>query len=200
MLNIIIVAFHMHDDALNVALIARKGVYMLPRDTLDTKESLDQAAQRISQHTLGTQLRSAYIEQLYTFNSTTASATVAYFVLVAREVSIAHATINWFDVQKLPNILASNRQILSYATKRLQWKLEYTNVAYSLLPKEFTLSELQHVYEVILGTTLDKRNFRKKIASVKLLVPTKHKKRDGIHRPATLYRFIQHKPLFVSIV
>ncbi|HEX5502356.1 MAG TPA: hypothetical protein VFW96_07010, partial [Thermomicrobiales bacterium] len=89
--------------------------------------------------------------------------------------------------------------ILDYARVRLRYKIEYTNVVYSLLPDTFTLTELQRVYELILGRPLDKRNFRKKIGSLDLVEPTGDERREGAHRPARLYRFRSREPLIVEI-
>ena len=72
---------------------------------------------------------------------------------------------------------------------RLRGKLDYTTIAFNLLPKQFTLRELQRVYEIILHRKLDKRNFRKKILSTGILEDTGAKKMEGTHRPARLYRF-----------
>jgi 8-oxo-dGTP diphosphatase len=88
--------------------------------------------------------------------------------------------------------------IISYAVQRLRWKIEYTNVVYSLLSREFTLSDLQKVYEAILGKFIDKRNFRKKILSLHFLQPTR-KIKIGRARPALFYTFKEKKPVIVNI-
>jgi 8-oxo-dGTP diphosphatase len=80
-------------------------------------------------------------------------------------------------------------EILDYALTRLRYKLEYTSVGFQLLPDEFTLSELQHAYEIILGEELDKRNFRRKILSSGILEKTGKKKQEVEGRPAMLYRY-----------
>ncbi|HKR21039.1 MAG TPA: hypothetical protein VJS17_00540, partial [Pyrinomonadaceae bacterium] len=79
--------------------------------------------------------------------------------------------------------------ILNYALERLRNKLEYTTVGFQLLPEKFTLSELQSVYEAILGKKLDKRNFRRKMSVLKILKPLTEYRRGG-QRPAQLYRFV----------
>jgi len=84
--------------------------------------------------------------------------------------------------------------------ERLRAKLSYTNAAWSLLPKKFTLTELQTVYESILGRELDKRNFRKKILASDLLVSTGEKRADGAHRPAALYAFRTRKLVTANII
>ena len=92
-----------------------------------------------------------------------------------------------------------DKEIISYAVQRLQWKIEYTNVVYSLLPREFTLSELQLTYEAILGKELDKRNFRKKILFLKLLKDTGKKRTGTVARPASVYEFRKRSPVRVKV-
>jgi 8-oxo-dGTP diphosphatase len=93
-------------------------------------------------------------------------------------------------MEALPEQLAfDHAEILDYALTRLRYKLEYTSVGFQLLPDEFTLSELQHAYEIILGEGLDKRNFRRKILSSGILETTGRKKKEGEGRPAMLYRY-----------
>ena len=79
--------------------------------------------------------------------------------------------------------------VVDYALMRLRAKLGYTNVAFHLLPEQFTLSELQETYETILARRLDKRNFRRRMIASGILLETEAKRREGSHRPATLYRF-----------
>jgi len=79
--------------------------------------------------------------------------------------------------------------ILATALARLKAKVRYEPIGFELLPPKFTLSELQHLYEVVLGADLDKRNFRKKVLSFGLLVPLKETQMAGRHRPAQLFRF-----------
>jgi 8-oxo-dGTP diphosphatase len=80
------------------------------------------------------------------------------------------------------------RKILDYALERLRNKLEYTTVGFQLLPEKFTMTELQEVYEAILGKKLDKRNFRRKLALLKILKPLPEYRRGG-QRPAQLHKF-----------
>jgi len=80
-------------------------------------------------------------------------------------------------------------KILDYAVWRLRNKIEWTTVGYELLPKKFTLSELQRVYEIILQRPVDKRNFRKKILAQGQIVELNETRSDVAHRPARLYSF-----------
>jgi len=85
--------------------------------------------------------------------------------------------------------------VIDYALRRLQAKLEYSNVAYSLLPAEFTLSQLQRGYEAILTRPLDKRNFRKRMLSLGIIEATGRTATEGRHRPAQLYAFRERRPI-----
>jgi len=77
--------------------------------------------------------------------------------------------------------------------QRLRGKVGYEPIGFELLPEKFTLSQIQHLYEAILEEPLDKRNFRKKILSMGLLVPLKERSRGGAHRPAQMFRFDTRK-------
>jgi len=91
-------------------------------------------------------------------------------------------------------------KIAKYAKQRLADKISYTNAVWSLLPTKFTLTDLQKVYEIILGKVIDKRNFRKKILALDIIHPTSETKIKGAHRPAKLYEFSSTKPKIVEIV
>jgi 8-oxo-dGTP diphosphatase len=95
----------------------------------------------------------------------------------------------------VPPLAFRNDEVIDYALQRLKAKLEYSNVAYALLPEEFTFSQLQGTYEAILGRPLDKRNFRKRVTSVGLIEPTGRQSSAGRHRPAQMYRFRERKPV-----
>ena len=88
-----------------------------------------------------------------------------------------------------------NERVVGYAEERLRNKLEYTNVAYSLMPNEFTVSDLQAVYESIFGRSFDKRNFRRRMVSQGLIKPTGRTYAGGAHRPAELFEFTSRQPM-----
>jgi 8-oxo-dGTP diphosphatase len=124
---------------------------------------------------------------------------IVYFALVSQEhlklkPDVARQTPTLVSVKKLPMLAFDHREIIDYALKRLRAKLEYSNVVYALLPKRFTLSELQHAYEIILGKPLDKRNFQKKYLSLGLIKRTKAQRAGDAHRPAALYEFLARGP------
>jgi 8-oxo-dGTP diphosphatase len=197
-----VVIFALVDNDLQVLLVRRKyspfaGVWAIPGGFVRMNESLEEAAMReLAEETAVTDV---YIEQLYTFGDPqrdprTRVITVAYFALVPHHV-IQHrpgddaAETSWFSMSTLPPLAFDHEEILNYALQRLRYKLEYTAVGFELLPDVFTLTELQHAYEIILGEKLDKRNFRRKILAAEILEETGRKKKEAEGRPATLYRY-----------
>jgi 8-oxo-dGTP diphosphatase len=119
--------------------------------------------------------------------------TVAYFAPISADRPLRAGTdaaeAEWWSMDQLPTLAFDHARILNYALERLRNKLEYTTVGFQLLPEKFTLTELQEVYEAILGRQLDKRNFRRKLSLLKILKPLSEYRRGG-QRPAQLYRFV----------
>jgi 8-oxo-dGTP diphosphatase len=119
---------------------------------------------------------------------------VAYYALISSGTAAASkygddaSQLVWFPVNQLPSLAFDHNEIITYALRRLRYKLEYTAVAFELLPADFTLTELQKTYEIILGEELDKRNFRRRILDFGIIEPTLHS-RSGEGRPARLYRY-----------
>lgn len=200
-----VVIFALVAEDLQVLLIKRKhapfaGMWAIPGGFVHIDESLEDAAARELAEETG--VTNVYMEQLYTFgrpnrDPRTRVITVAYFALVPYD-AIHHspgddaAETGWFSVFDLPELAFDHQEILNYALTRLRYKLEYTAVGFQLLPDEFTLSELQKAYEIILHEALDKRNFRRKILSADILEETGRKKNMGEGRPAKLYCYQQN--------
>lgn len=199
-----IILFVFQQEQLRVLLIRRandpyKGKWALPGGFVGEKENLYDAALRELKEE--TNVSNVYLEQLYTFGEPGRDPrarviTVAYFALLSAE-EVAQQEVHgasdagearWWDIYDLPELAFDHQRILDYALQRLRWKLEWTALGFLLLPSEFTLSELQKVYETILNEPLDKRNFRRKILTADVLEPTGNM-RAGDHRPAKLYRF-----------
>lgn len=185
-----------------------KGEWALPGGLVHPKESLEEAAERVLLEKAG--VDGIYLEQLYTFGAVDRdkrdrSVSVAYFALVNTDICHPKVTeyttaIEWHEVGRLPALAFDHREMVRLGHERLQNKLGYTNIAYGLLPKEFTLSELQIVYEVILGRPLDKRNFRKKIQLLGLVKGSGKKRHQGVSRPAQLFAFAERKPRVVEVL
>lgn len=197
-----IVVFTIEEDTLRVLLIKRadvpyKGAYALPGGFVHEGETSRDAALRVLATKAG--VKDVYVEQLFTFDNLGRDPrgqimSVTYFALVPREkIQVVDGPLteqpSFLSVKNPPELAFDHKEILSYATKRLTDKILYTNIVYSLLPSEFTLTELQKTYETVLDRPIDKRNFRKKFLDLDLLKATK-KKRTGLRqRPAVLYTF-----------
>lgn len=201
-----VVIFTVRREGLSALLIHRAAApyaeyWALPGGLLLPGETLRQAASRKLLGEAG--VADVYLEQLYTFDARPEDggprATVASFALVDASRVVLQERLSWqpawFSVTALPELAFGNTAIVDYALRRLQAKLAYSNVVYSLLPEHFTLTQLQRVYEAILGRPLDKRNFRKRILSLGTVEVTAHVERTGAHRPARLYRFSRHEPI-----
>ena len=196
-----LVIFTIQSEKLKVLLVKRgippfKGQFALPGGFVHEDESLEDAAVRELREETG--IADVYLEQLYSFGEPGRDPrerviTVAYYALISADRSALAAGTDaaeaaWWPVGKLPALAFDHQEILDYALERLRNKLEYTTVGFQLLPPKFTLTELQGIYESILGKKLDKRNFRRKIELLKILKPTSEYRR-GEQRPARLYRF-----------
>ena len=161
-------------------------------------ELLDDAARRKLQEFTG--VDGAYLEQLFTFGDPSRDpnshvVSVAYMALIPDAGSVRSVgdepAGQWFEVSALPPLAYDHSLMAEYALKRLKAKLEYTNIAYSLLPEEFTFAELEELYAVILSRPIDRRNFRRRIMAMGILKKGRGTRR-GAHRPASLYSFSQH--------
>lgn len=204
-----VVIFTVIEDDLKVLLIQRvirpKDLWAIPGGFVLKNEDLESAAKRELFEETG--VKNVYLEQLYTFGDPNRDPrgrviSVSYFALVdAEKVQLKFGSdakdVGWFSFSDIPDLAFDHKEILKYAKQRLAWKMEYTNVVYSLLPKFFTLTDLQKAYEAILDIKLDKRNFRRKFLSTGLILPTGEKE-VGAHRPAELYRFKRQEPQYIS--
>ena len=197
-----VVILTMRRRRLEALLVKRKrwpyeGLWAIPGGFVGPAESLEDAARRELEDEAG--VRDVYLEQLYTFGDPGRDPrmrviTVVYYALLrADELRLVAGAKNgesaWFPIDALPPLAFDHAAILAYTMQRLRGKLEYTTIGYQLLAPEFTLSDLQEVYEAILSRPLDKRNFRKKVLSTGILELTSHARKTGQHRPAALYRF-----------
>ena len=196
------VVFGFDEGDLKVLLIERglepfKGRWALPGGFVRVEETLDTAARRELQEEAG--LSNVFLEQLYTFGTVGRDprervVSVAYYALVklsrhAPKAATDAANARWFPVAKAPRLAFDHGEILAIAIERLKGKVRYQPIGFELLPPKFTFSELQHLYEAVLNTKLDKRNFRKKVLGFGLLIPLKETQMLGRHRPAQLFQF-----------
>lgn len=196
-----VVIFTVRNSSLQVLLVKRgvppfEGQHAIPGGFVRDDESIEEAALRELHEETG--FRNVFLEQLYTFGDPKRDPrgrviTVSYYALIASDkmspiAGADAAEAGWFAMSNLPLLAFDHRAILDYALERLRNKLEYTTVGFQLLPRKFTLGELQSIYEAILARPLDKRNFRRKIALLGILKPLREWQRAG-RKPAQLFRF-----------
>lgn len=202
------------DDELGILVIQRdqhphQGKWQLPGGFVHVGESLDDAAARLLEEKAG--ITDVYTEQLYTFGEVdrdprTRVITVAYYALVASTRlttdnvggQLARIDVPWEgETGGSVRIKAGNRhlatafdhdRIIGMVVKRLRGKLNYAPVGYELLPNEFTLLDLQRIHEAILGVSVNKDSFRRRMLASGELLPTGNRQVDVGHRPAALYR------------
>lgn len=177
------------DGVLNVAALPDGDGWQLPRGVPLTAMPLDAAARILLVETIG--LHEDYLEQLYTLHANDGArwiVLISYLAIVASGSGLPDSEASWLDT-RATGFSAIDQMVLEYAIVRLRAKLGYTTIAFHLMPEQFTLTELQDVYETVLSMTFDKRNFRRRIIASGMLEQLDEKRRDGSHRPAQLYRF-----------
>ncbi len=196
------VVFGLDHEDLKIMLIQRglepfKGEWALPGGFARVNETLEETARRELKEETG--IEKVYLEQLYTFDAKDRDPreriiTVAYYALVKLEGHNIQATTDarkaaWFSVDDLPELAFDHEDLVDAALERLKGKVRYQPIGFELLPKKFTLSQLQKLYEIVLNQALDKRNFRKKILGMGILVGLDELQEDVAHRAAKLYKF-----------
>lgn len=196
------VVFGYANESLNVLLIKRekepfKGKWSIPGGLLNERSTAIEEASRVLKTKAGFQIE--FLEQLFTFDevkrdSRSRTISIAYFALVNPDyyqISVDQKSHDsqWFNLNDLPQLAFDHVEIIKTAITRLQGKIVYQPIGFELLSEEFTLSELQNLYEVVLGNELDKRNFRKKIISTGIVRATGKKKTGMRNRQPELYKF-----------
>jgi 8-oxo-dGTP diphosphatase len=200
------VIFGFDEGDLKVLLIKRgqdpyKGKWGLPGDLVYPNEDLSTAAGRVLYELTG--LKNVFLEQVRAFGEVNRHPlgrviTIAYYSLIKiSDYEVTPASFakkaKWHSVSEVGELAFDHNKILDACFKRLQENVRTRPIGFELLPPKFTLTELQHLYESILETELDKRNFRKKILSMKLLVDLDETQEGVAHRPAKLYEFDQER-------
>lgn len=202
-----VVVYQVRRRRLCVLLIRRArapyaGRWALPGGFVEPAEDLQAAAKRELHEETG--LRVPWMEQLYSFGDPRRDprgrvVSVTYLAVVPADEQFEPAAgddacqAEWFDVEDLPPLAFDHRVILATARQRLQAKIEYTTLGFHLVGRLFTLGQLQETFELVLGRALDKRNFRRKLAALKVLQASGQWYCQGPHRPARLYRFAQKR-------
>ena len=200
------VVFGLDEEDLKIILIELdkepyRGKWALPGGFVHIDESLEDAAKR--ELTEETGIQDIFLEQLYTFGEVDRDprervVTVAYYALVnLRDHTIQASTDSrnaaWFSVDDVPKLPFDHNRIVNVAHMRLKGKVTYAPIGFELLPKKFTLTQLQRMYEKILDRIIDKRNFRKRILGMGLLKELDEVQMDVAHRAARLYQFDEKK-------
>ncbi len=200
------VIFGFDDGDLKVLLIERghepfKGHWAFPGGFVNMDETTEVGARRELLEETG--LENVFVEQLYTFSDVERDprgrvVSVVYFSLIKLSDYKINAgddakNIEWFSVSKIPELAFDHDMILKVAMNRIKGKIRYQPIGFELLPEKFTLSELQHLYEAILEIELDKRNFRRKILKMNLLIELGEKQKNVAHKAAKLYKFDKAK-------
>jgi 8-oxo-dGTP diphosphatase len=174
-----------------------KGKWALPGGWIKYNEGIDDSATRILKDLTG--VSNIYLEQLRAFGETDRYPekrviTLAYYALIKPEDYRLHAGFTasdakWFKLSDVPSLPYDHNRILKTGLEHLRHKVQHEPIGFNLLPKKFTLLQLQELYEAILQKKLDKPNFRRKLIKMDLLEACKEKQTDVSHRAATLYRF-----------
>jgi 8-oxo-dGTP diphosphatase len=189
------------------------GTWSLPGTLVRQGESLEAAADRILTEKIT--VADLYLEQLYSFGGPGRDPreaknsygerylSVSYFALVQLEASVLETGGTWYPVTDLPILAFDHQEIVDYGLRRLRSKLEYSPIAFDVLPNEFTLHDVYQLYTTVLGSGFsDYSNFRNRLLKLGFLTETDRKVSKGSGRPASLYRFdpvafepLQDKPL-----
>jgi len=195
------VVFTVMHDELKILLIKRKnlpfkGRLALPGGFVEEDEELEKAV--IRELTEETNVKNIFLHQLGAYGGVKRDPrgrilTVAYLALISPDQELASTAdalgAEWCSVDELCNLAFDHKQIIGDALKELRFEIQTTNVAVQILPSKFTLSELQHLYELVLKKELDKRNFRRRVKELGILKKLNEAKMKGAHRPAQLYTF-----------
>ena len=199
-LSVDCVIFGFDENKLKVLLIRSdlkkfQSKWSLLGDLIEVDEDLDEAAYRILKQRTG--LRDVYLEQVHTFGATNRHpagrvVTIAYCSLINiqhHKLNIFDNELHWHDVNGVTDLAFDHQQIFDTCYQRLQKRIQEHPLGFNLLPKKFSLRELQNLYEAILGTKMDRRNFRKKFFAMDFLIDLDEIEQDVPHRPGKLYKF-----------
>jgi len=196
------VVFTILDNELKIIIIRRKnppfkGYFALPGGFVELDENLDGAAERELKEETG--VENIFLKKLKPFGKVGRDSrgrviTIPYLAIISGKNVKLHSTCDaelarWYSIYNLPKLAFDHKEIISYALNKLRSEIEKSNIAFQIIPKKFTLTELQRVYEIILNKKLDKRNFRKKLSELLILKELPETKMEGAHRPARLYSF-----------
>jgi 8-oxo-dGTP diphosphatase len=201
-LSIDCLIFGFRNSELDILLIKHgegisKGRWALPGGWIRYNESIDDAASRLLTSLTG--VSNIFLEQLQAFGEVNRYPgkrviTLAYYALInAGNYSLSPgftaSDARWFKIHEVPRLPYDHNKILRLGFQHLKHKVRHEPIGFNLLPKKFTLHQIQKLYEAILETELDKPNFRRKLLKMNLLMPCDEKQQDVSHRAASFYRF-----------
>ncbi len=199
-LSVDCVIFGFDENKLKVLLIKSDlkkyiGKWSLLGDLVFPNEDLDAAAYRILKQRTG--LSDVFLEQVHTFGKVSRHpagrvVTVAYYSLINvqhHKLNILDNELHWHDVKSINNMAFDHQDIFDTCLRQLQKRVQEHPLGFNLLPRKFSLRELQNLYEAILDFKMDRRNFRKKFFSMDFLIDLDEMEQDVPHRPGKLYRF-----------
>jgi ADP-ribose pyrophosphatase YjhB (NUDIX family) len=201
-LSIDCLVFGFRNSELDILLIKHaegisKGRWALPGGWIQYNESVDDAASRLLTSLTG--VSNIYLEQLRVFGEVNRYPgkrviTITYFALInagtySLSPGFTASDAQWVNIHEVPKLPYDHNKILQYGFQHLKHKVKHEPIGFNLLPKKFTLHQIQKLYEAIMETELDKPNFRRKLLNMNLLVPCDEKQVDVSHRAANLYRF-----------
>jgi len=214
-LSIDCVVFGFHDNKLKVLLVKMKNhqVWSLPGGFLPRNENIDDAARAILKRRTGAE--KVFLEQFKTFGNVGRSeqdlaftpenswfrqrfVSIGYYALVdylqiipvVDDVSVA---CEWKDVEDVPELMMGHRHIYEAALATMRFQLNYKPIGYNLLPEEFTMPDLQKLYETILGKPLSRGNFQRKMLAYDIFIKHDKERKGGAHRSPILYSFDKQK-------
>jgi 8-oxo-dGTP diphosphatase len=194
------IIFGFDGENLKILLIKRgfepeKGKWSLMGGFVQGNENLDQASNRILKQLTG--LDGMYLEQLHTFSDPDRdpierTISTAYFALIdlnKYETQIsAEYHAEWFALKRLPKLIFDQQEMVEMAKRRLRYKAALHPIMFELLPSRFTIPQLQNLYESVYNTTIDKRNFSKRVLATGLLIKQDEKDKSGSKRGAFYYQ------------
>ena len=201
-LSIDCVVFGFENNNLELLLVKRKGnpskgSWALPGGFILNTETVDEAAVRILEET--SNVKNIYLEQVRVFSElerfpSRRVITITFFALVNPEKhslkpGIDTTDVKWHNIEDDIEYPFDHKTIIDSSLRQLRQRVRYKPIGFELLPKKFSLTQLQSLYECILGEKLDKRNFRKKILGLKMLIPLDEFQKGVSHRAARLYKF-----------
>lgn len=199
------VVFGFDGKSLNLLLINRgiepyKGSWALPGGFININETAEDGALRELKEETG--VEDIYLEQFHTFTAVDRDPrervmTIAFLAFIRQDdYSVVAgddaAKAQWYPVNQLPKLAFDHKEIIQIALDKLRWKIMYEPLVFHLLNETFTMTQLQTIYEAVIGKELDRRNFNKKMLQLGYVVPTEVRV-QGVGRPGTLYMFDEEK-------